>query len=153
MHKRSILWYYRESSRSAFTSPEPPSRLDTLDRCYMYQPRKSRKKGTADPAYAKIYTQANCVLVWFGEKADGRDFTLEAIHSAADSSLTYQPNEERSQETNQDYSLESNRKSEGESSQGSSPEQGRESINKVLQRPWFRRIWVKQHNNYIPTIQ
>ena len=64
----------------------------------------------------KIYGQANRVIVWLGEAADDSDQALEDIRVAAESEFTNSPNNEKSQK----------------------------AILKLLERPWFRRIWVRE---------
>jgi len=69
------------------------------------------------PFMAEIYAKARCVLVWLGGPEDDGDRALEAICLA------------------------------GESSPGLLQEQSiQESILKLLQRPWFQRIWVRNEN-------
>lgn len=63
---------------------------------------------------AKIYGQADRVIVWLGEAADNSDAALEAIRTAGRN--TNVPNDRMIQQ----------------------------AILQLLQRPWFRRIWVRQ---------
>jgi len=63
---------------------------------------------------AKIYGQANRVIVYLGEAADDSDQALEDIRVAA----------------------------EAESISSSQSEEGQKAMLKLLERPWFRRIWV-----------
>lgn len=63
---------------------------------------------------AKIYGQANRVIVHLGEAADDSDQALEDIRVAA----------------------------EDESRNSSNRRKSQNSILKLLERPWFRRIWV-----------
>ncbi|PMD67720.1 HET-domain-containing protein [Hyaloscypha bicolor E] len=65
---------------------------------------------------AKIYGQADRVVVYLGEAADNSDQALEDIRAAAENEST--------------TSLISNK--------------SQEAILKLLERPWFRRIWVLQ---------
>jgi hypothetical protein len=65
---------------------------------------------------AKIYGQANRVVVWLGETADNSDLAFEEIRIAA------------------------GRKSTG----FSVSKRIRKAVLKLLQRPWFRRIWVRE---------
>jgi hypothetical protein len=69
---------------------------------------------------AKIYAQASRVIVWLGKTADNSDIAFEAIRTAADDEYSSSVNEQFSEI----------------------------SIFKLLERPWFRRIWVSN----IPTI-
>jgi Heterokaryon incompatibility protein (HET) len=64
---------------------------------------------------AKIYGQASCVIVWLGEGTNDSDQALEDIRNAAEDEVT-------------DASKEANR----------------EAILKLLERPWFWRIWVRE---------
>jgi hypothetical protein len=65
---------------------------------------------------AKIYGQANRVVVWLGETADDSDLAFEEIRSVRGKRPDDQP-------------LDSNVAS---------------AVLALLQRPWFRRIWVRQ---------
>jgi hypothetical protein len=65
---------------------------------------------------AKIYAQANRVVVWLGEAADNSDQALEEIRVAGDGK---------------------------KSSSSLSPEMIQQAILTLFQRPWFRRIWVR----------
>jgi hypothetical protein len=62
----------------------------------------------------KIYSQANSVIVWLGEGADDSDQALEAIVKAGRDRTTTFPDEAVVQQ----------------------------AVTKLLQRSWFRRIWV-----------
>jgi hypothetical protein len=64
---------------------------------------------------AKIYDQASRVIVWLGEGTDDSDQAFKYIRDAAEDEVT-----DLLEETNL------------------------EAIFKVLERPWFRRIWVRQ---------
>jgi len=63
---------------------------------------------------AKIYGKASRVIVWLGERADDSDIALEAIRAA------------------------------GKPTNTSNKEIIQQAILLLLQRPWFRRIWVRQ---------
>ena len=63
---------------------------------------------------AEIYAKARYVVVWLGEAEDDSDRALEAICLAVE-----------------DYTRLSN------------AELYQQAIQKLLQRPWFRRIWVR----------
>jgi hypothetical protein len=65
---------------------------------------------------ARIYGQANCVVVWLGEAADDSDRALEEIRVVA-----------------------GGKKSENSSNNGTT----QQAVLALLQRPWFRRIWVR----------
>jgi len=64
---------------------------------------------------AQIYGKASRVIVWLGERADDSDVALEVIRAAGKKS-TNASNREKIQQT----------------------------VLPLLQRPWFRRIWVRQ---------
>ena len=64
----------------------------------------------------KIYGQANRVIVWLGEEADNSDQALEDIRVAAEGDFMNSSNNKKSQK----------------------------AILKLLERPWFRRIWVRE---------
>ena len=63
---------------------------------------------------AKIYGKASRVIVWLGERADDSDGALEAIRAVDKPTNT------------------------------SNKEMIQQAILPLLQRPWFRRIWVRQ---------
>jgi len=63
---------------------------------------------------AKIYSQAHCVVVWLGEVADDSDLALQAIRVAGSNKPTHSLNQKKIQP----------------------------AVLALLQRPWFRRIWV-----------
>ncbi|KAH8723272.1 heterokaryon incompatibility protein-domain-containing protein, partial [Phaeosphaeriaceae sp. PMI808] len=65
---------------------------------------------------AKIYGQAHRVVVWLGKAADNSDEALEEIRVAAGQTSTIFSNNEKMQH----------------------------AILALLQRPWFRRIWILQ---------
>jgi hypothetical protein len=67
---------------------------------------------------AKIYAQASRVVVWLGTTADNSDIAFEAIRVAADD----------------DYSSTVSRQF------------SKVSVLKLLERPWFRRIWVSNRS-------
>ncbi|KAF3074268.1 hypothetical protein CFAM422_003475 [Trichoderma lentiforme] len=64
---------------------------------------------------AEIYSKANRVIVWLGEAADNSDQALKSIRMAADE-------ERRSFQKDTDQ----------------------QAVLAILERPWFRRIWVLQ---------
>jgi hypothetical protein len=64
---------------------------------------------------AKIYSQANRVLVWLGEAADNSDQALEEIRAAGGKAIISSNNETI-----------------------------RSAVLALLQRNWFRRIWVRE---------
>lgn len=64
---------------------------------------------------AKIYSKASQVVIWLGEAADNSDRALEEIVIAANQSEI------------------------------SSDKTARKAILALLQRPWFRRIWVRKY--------
>jgi hypothetical protein len=65
---------------------------------------------------AKIYSNAYCVIVWLGEKAEDTEEALEDIRLVANKELM----ERLKKEPNQ------------------------QAILNLLQRPWFQRIWVRE---------
>jgi hypothetical protein len=72
---------------------------------------------------ARIYSQANRVVVWLGDSADDSDLALEEIRVARDKHFT-ESNNERIQQ----------------------------AVLALLQRPWFERIWVREQTpNHIHT--
>jgi hypothetical protein len=64
---------------------------------------------------AEIYGQANSVVVWLGEAADNSDQALEEIRLAGGKLPTNSSNKEATEN----------------------------AVVALLQRPWFRRIWVR----------
>ncbi|KAF2804422.1 HET-domain-containing protein [Mytilinidion resinicola] len=67
-------------------------------------------------AMAKIYGQANRVVVWLGEAADDSDLAFEEIRVAGHKKATNSLGSKRIQQ----------------------------AVLALLQRPWFRRIWILQ---------
>jgi Heterokaryon incompatibility protein (HET) len=65
---------------------------------------------------AKIYSKATRVLVWLGETADNSDTALERIRIAAENGSPDSLNDKTIQQ----------------------------AILALLQRPWFRRVWVSE---------
>lgn len=66
---------------------------------------------------ARIYSQANRVIVWLGKEEDDSDQALDVIRSAA-----------RSVAEDESANVSNNQ----------------EAILALLKRPWFERIWVKE---------
>jgi len=64
---------------------------------------------------ARIYSQANRLLVWLGETADDSDLALEEIRVAGGKKSTDSSNNKKIQQ----------------------------AVLALLQRPWFRRMWVR----------
>lgn len=62
----------------------------------------------------KIYSSANCVIIWLGEQADGSDQALEELRIAGSNKAADSTHDETIQER----------------------------VIKLLQRDWFWRIWV-----------
>jgi hypothetical protein len=75
-----------------------------------------KEQGQQVQLMAKIYSKATRVLVWLGETADNSDIALERIRIAAENESLYSLNDETIQQ----------------------------AILALLQRPWFRRIWVSE---------
>jgi hypothetical protein len=69
---------------------------------------------------AKIYSQANSVLVWLGEAADNSDQALETIRVAG-----------------------------GKATNSFNNEINLSAVLALLQRQWFRRIWVGRNKHLI----
>lgn len=61
---------------------------------------------------AMIYALANCVIVWLGEADDNSDRALEEVYKSANGQ------------------------------QGGDDQEMQSAVLKLLQRPWFKRIWV-----------
>jgi hypothetical protein len=68
---------------------------------------------------AEIYCKANHVIVWLGEVMGDGDRTLKAIRTAADSDSPESLNNKANQQ----------------------------AILRLLQRPWFQRIWVRTQDS------
>jgi hypothetical protein len=75
-----------------------------------------QEKGHQIQCMAKIYGHANRVIVWLGKTAHGSDRAIEEIRSAAGKKSMSSLNNELIQQ----------------------------EILALLQRPWFRRIWVRE---------
>ena len=76
-----------------------------------------REKEQQIPLMAKIYGQAACVLVWLGENTDDSDQALQDISLAAQGEPISWTDEAK-----------------------------KNAILDILERPWFRRIWVSAPN-------
>ncbi|KAF2805780.1 HET-domain-containing protein, partial [Mytilinidion resinicola] len=78
------------------------------------------------PFMARIYHQASRVVVWLGEAANSSSLALEKIRDAGGKKSEDSPNNDliRQDSPNNDLI--------------------REAILALLQRPWFRRIWILQ---------
>lgn len=70
---------------------------------------------------ARIYAKAGRIIVWLGEAADGSDRAIEVIRVAS-AEQTPTPPDETSQH----------------------------AILRLLQRPWFQRIWVREQASEQP---
>ncbi|KAM0146649.1 hypothetical protein ACHAQE_010640 [Botrytis cinerea] len=82
-----------------------------------------QEKGLQIQLMARIYGQANRVIVYFGEAADDSDMAFESTRAAAD---------------------DENEKPTGPlATRGSD-----EPILELLKRPWFQRIWWSQYSKY-----
>jgi len=81
---------------------------------------------------AKIYGYANRVVVWLGETSDDSDLALEEIRIARDKKSTYYLCSNMSTD-----SLDSIKSTDSLDS-----ERVQQAVLALLQRPWFRRIWV-----------
>ncbi|KAL8381601.1 hypothetical protein RB595_005742 [Gaeumannomyces hyphopodioides] len=92
------------------------------------------EKGRQVQFMAKIYANASRVIVWLGEAIDGGDQALEAIRMAAQEqymgSTIYRPGRQAT--------------CAQESANSSGDETNQQAILKLLERPWFQRIWVLQ---------
>ena len=71
------------------------------------------------PLMAEIYAKASRVLVWLGDAEDCGDQALKAICCAAQPAAKHLPHSEST----------------------------RHQILKLLERPWFRRIWVREQSS------
>ena len=90
----------------------------------------NKEKGGQIQLMAEIYSKANRVTVWLGEAEGDGERALEAIcRAGAEPSDT------------DTFSIET-------PSEALFDEPTKEAIRLLLQRPWFKRIWVRQiHNN------
>jgi hypothetical protein len=95
-------------------------RIIWIDALCIHQ-EDEREKEQQIQLMAKIYGQASRVVVWLGETADKSDQALRNIRHAAGPGAK----------------------------ESSSYEYNYQEITALLQRPWFRRIWVSK---WIPTI-
>ncbi|KAL8347259.1 hypothetical protein RB601_003225 [Gaeumannomyces tritici] len=88
------------------------------------------EKGRQVRSMAKIYANASRVIVWLGEAVDAGDQALEAIRMAAREHMDptiYQPGHQATH-----------------AHQPANSAINRQAVLKLLQRPWFQRIWVLQ---------
>jgi hypothetical protein len=78
--------------------------------------KNPEEQGQQVQLMAMIYSKAHRVIVWLGETADGVEGALEDIQHAANE----------------------------ESTECSNKKMNQKAIVNLLQRPWFRRIWVRE---------
>jgi hypothetical protein len=76
---------------------------------------------------AMIYSQARQVVVWLGPEADDSDYAIELIRLAGTGKITRLSGVELSDESKV---------------VSSDDHRNRSAVTALLQRPWFRRIWV-----------
>jgi hypothetical protein len=88
--------------------------------CIDQEQKKKSEKEQQIRLMPKIYSQANSVIVWLGEEADGSDQALEVIVEAGRDRNISLPVDTAVQQ----------------------------AVIKLLQRSWFRRIWVIIHFVY-----
>ncbi|KAK4167354.1 ankyrin repeat-containing domain protein [Cladorrhinum sp. PSN259] len=86
------------------------------------------EKGRQVGLMAKIYAKAIRVVVWLGKAADDSDHALRAIRKAAEEHNTDFVIGDTNQDTNYNSTL----------------DETQHAILKLLERPWFQRIWVLQ---------
>lgn len=93
--------------------------------------KENAEKNHQVQSMAKIYAKAGRVIVWLGDAADNGDQALEAIRKAAQEQYTdsaiYEPNHQAT--LARDLTNSSNN-------------EANQAILRLLQRPWFQRIWV-----------
>jgi len=75
------------------------------------------EKGSQILLMAEIYAKASRVIVWLGEAQEYRDQALETVRVAAENPMDLSKAQPFQQQR----------------------------ISTLLQRPWFRRIWVRNH--------
>jgi len=90
------------------------SRIIWVDAICIDQENK-KEKGSQIPLMAEIYAKASRVVVWLGEAEGDGDRALEAIRLTGE-----------------------------KSAKSPDAEVFQQAIRKLLQRPWFRRIWVRR---------
>lgn len=99
--------------------------------------KRDQEKECQIQLMAKIYGQADRVIVYLGEAADGSDQALEDIRVAAEDEGVATEDENVVTEV-EIVAV------KDESTSLSNSERSQEAILKLLMRPWFRRIWVLQ---------
>ncbi|KAL8307078.1 hypothetical protein RB593_005799 [Gaeumannomyces tritici] len=90
------------------------------------------EKGRQVGSMAEIYAKASRVIVWLGEASDNGHQALEAIRMAAQKQHTNSAEPNHQATLAQDLMNSSNN------------EANQQAILRLLQRPWFQRIWVLQ---------
>ncbi|KAF7874621.1 uncharacterized protein EAF02_008598 [Botrytis sinoallii] len=93
---------------------------------------------------AKIFGQANRVIVFLGEAADDSNQALECIRFAAEG--------ESSRDESPEGEFSDDEFSEDESLDQGINEVNQRGIFELLERPWFRRIWVLQEVGFAQQI-
>lgn len=96
------------------------SRIIWVDAVCINQ-KDDKEKERQIPFMTEIYAKASRVLVWLGEAEDDSGRALEAIRLTGKNSTKYL----------------------------SHAKSFRQPIQKLLQRPWFRRFWVRQQGSKI----
>ncbi|GAB1196540.1 hypothetical protein APSETT444_005812 [Aspergillus pseudonomiae] len=95
------------------------------------------EKSKQIPFMRTIYAQANCVIVWLGEARDNSDEAFERIRFLAEDGLKHQSFSDEVFSTDSDEFL-----ADVSTVQNTTIEDCACSM--LLQRNWFRRIWVLQ---------
>jgi hypothetical protein len=93
------------------------------------------EKGQQVQTMAKIYAKASRVIVWLGEAADNSDQALEEIRMAAEEQHTNPAIYKTNQQVTFGRSYQQHRNS-------AINETSQQAILRLLERPWFHRIWV-----------
>ncbi|KAN0068665.1 Heterokaryon incompatibility protein (HET) domain containing protein [Elaphomyces granulatus] len=104
------------NSTSRHDFPVTENLHEALSHAVCIDQENDREKEQQIQFMAKIYGQANCVVAWLGKAADDSDQALEEIRVAGVKKWTFSSNYKTVQQ----------------------------AVLALLQRPWFRRIWVLQ---------
>jgi hypothetical protein len=93
------------------------------------------EKGQQVQSMAKIFAKASRVIVWLGEAADNSNQALEIIRMAAEeqhmNSTIYKSNRQATLALSNQHPTNSAIK-----------ETNQQAVLRLLERPWFQRIWV-----------
>lgn len=104
----------------------------------------SEERGHQVQSMAKIYANASRVIVWLGEAANDSDRAFEEIRVAAEKQpVNHSSDRDRDSMDLADY-IDGQSDDSTDRMIRSFDKMIQQAVFAILQRPWFRRIWVRQ---------